>query len=1297
MKKAILFGMIFFLYATSAMAEERAYRFRTFTSDNGLAEDHVTSITQGKNGVMWFGTRSGLSRFDGFEFKNFRHDPADSASLRGNFIRKVLCDKDGRVWVLDWAGLELYRPESGDFQRINLGECSKSGINSMEVGDGGLWFGTGKGIFFFDTKKMKFAGQALRHSAIRILTGNSKGDLWAVSEIGILRRDAGKNGWKSITRLPIQKQYVFAYADEQGDFWLSDKETGAFLYERKTGEWKRFGVAEGLGHEFVNGFATPDPERPHEVWMTTGGGGIAKIDKRTGEVSTLRSSYPFTVNLKTDQTSSIYANGRGLLWVGLTDGGICVTDLKRPAFRSLFFNPFDFSSGLRHRIVRAISTSPEGEKVWLGTDGGGLSEYDLSTGKFRHFDEKDGLSGDKIGVLFNDFDGKVWCGAFQNGLTEFDSETGNSKVFMFDREDEQSLSANTVLKIRRGKHGHLWLGTVGGLDFIPKGKNEITRMSGFIGGANVNDFIFENDSLLLVGTGNGIYRLVLDSLGLPVLSTRLKNVPSVSIYAMEKAGDSEEILLATNKGLWLLGDGEPKHWSVKDGLPGDDIKSIVWGAGKAWLGTNDGLVSLDVKTGQIVRYGKQDGLPSRQFTPRATHRDARGWLYFGTVDGLLYFDPSKIVPREKSHNIFLSEFEAGGRSWLSELADFQESTSPVEIPFGKDGFSMRIVAPDFSGSGRFVRYRLKGFDEDWRQVANPAKLRYINVPPGSYLFEAEMKSGSGRFTFRVDILPPWWQTGIFRFLVFVVLCGLLYAVYSFLLGRVKLKGELKLRAMELKNAEEVHKAKMDLFTNVSHEFKTPLSLIMGVAEEGLDLNKELDRTAVFGRVNRNAKRLLALVEQLLDFRKAEEGMLRMNRRTVDVVDLLRQWSGGFGPRAESKGVSLSFRPETNEFRMAVDERKLEKIFLNLMSNALKATNSGGKILVTCGQSDDGWFVKVSDDGKGLTVSDIKRVFRKYEQSDDSEKGTGLGLPLVRSLVELHGGEISVKSEGLGKGSEFTVMLPCVGEEPAQTPEVSAEPNPEAKILVAEDDREMRAFLLEILDGFDLVMAENGNEAWELALEQVPDLIISDVMMPNGGGLEFCRKVRADERLSHIPFFFLSAKGGETARLEGLSAKADDYIEKPFSPEELRKKVWNAVSRQAVAGRFRESLNTEDLGEDVVSRDKDFLDKLLKEIGDRLSDETLSVENLGKVMGMSRAQLYRKVKALTGMTPLELIRSKRMEKAVWLLIRTDWRISEISDELGFNAPATFGRSFVQIYGMSPSQYRKERQVLGDELE
>jgi signal transduction histidine kinase/ligand-binding sensor domain-containing protein/DNA-binding response OmpR family regulator len=1142
-------------------------------------------------------------------------------------------------------------------------------------------------------------------------------------------------------------------------------------------------------------------DRSGALWIgTRGGGGLNLFDRQSKSFTRYRNDPKSVNSLSNNSVRPIHEDRSGALWIG-TENGLNLFDRQSQSFTRYQNDPQNPSS-LSTNHISSICEDRFGA-LWIGT-GNGLNLFDRRSQSFTRYktdpQNPRSLSNNFVWFIYGDRSGAMWIGT-NDGLNLFDHQSRSFTRYRRDPQDSNSLSNNNVTSIYEDRSGALWIGTRGGgLNLFNRTSKSFTR--------------YQND-------------------------TRNPNSLSSNLIGPIYEDHAGAVWIGTFDGLNLFdrASGVFKHFREKDGLPNNVVYGILEdGSGRLWLSTNKGISQFNPRTGEFRNYDASDGLTGNEFNVGAYCKTQDGMMYFGSVNGVTAFHPDSIrdnpyVPPVVITDLLLfnKPVEVGADYEGFVLPQSVTTADEVVLSYRETVFALEFSALCFVSPGKHkYAYRLEGFDKGW--MATDARKRfatYTNLDAGTYVFRVKGSNHDGFWneegrSLRIIITPPWWKSTL-AYSAYAVLIGLmLYSIRRYEMNRLGWKHQMQLEHVQTEKLKEVDQMKSRFFANISHEFRTPLTLIMGPiqkwkakAETGnspdvqvgdfktpsqklgegfqpLTNTGELQKD--LGMAERNAHRLLRLINQLLDLSKLEAGGMKLQAAQGNIVPFVKGIAQSFQSSAGRRSVALNVETESDEIEAYFDRDKLEKILTNLLSNAFKFTPEGGSVAVSIqchaerseesraapntGRDDErsrsmtqaahdtlrlrpaqttsgaalrvtreGYVtITVSDTGIGIPADQLDKIFDRFYQVDASQtreqEGTGIGLALTKELVELHHGSISVRSE-VGKGTEFTVQVPLGREQfkdeevvdatpeslslriplerdeaiphmdqivpPSRIPHESGIPESGASslestprndepeksssplVLIVEDNADVRAYMKEYLvPDYQVIEASDGVEGIEKAREAIPDLIISDVMMPKKDGYELCRTLKLDEKTSHVPIILLTAKAGQENKIEGLETGADDYLTKPFDAKELLVRVKKLIElRRKLRERFSVAHVLKPGEIAVTSMDNVFLQKVKAAVERHIGEEEFSVEELAQEVSMSRSQIFRKLTALTGRPPSDFIRYMRLHRAMDLLKKNAGTVSEIAYAVGFNSVTYFTKCFHQQFGVLPSELRKQQ--------
>lgn len=1372
-------------------AQTGAYPFARTDTRQGLSYNDVTAIFKDAKGFMWFGTMSGLDRYDGREFKIFRHDARDSASIGENTIRNIMEGPDHKLWIRFMSNLfNIYDPLTESFDR-NYGRelrslaIPDSGISAVvKDARGRYWFvHPSLGLFLYDARRhtcnripARLPGPDTKQDNIAGFADDSHGHYWVVRSSGLLQELDG-NDFHTLyasDAIPLANHgdalFYSLYADAQGDLWIYSTAGPKGIYYVKGPDHVVLHIDKDQGSPRLNNDIVRDVVQDDAglIWIATDGGGVNLLNKSTLSMRYLEHDDFDENSLSQNVVTCLFKDNTGIIWLGTYKQGLCFYHpgiLRFPLYKHNPFNP----NSLGFDDVNRFVEDPKGN-LWIGTNGGGLIYFDRHQNRFTTFRHQPGnpnsISADVIISLCVDHEGKLWIGSYFGGLDCYDGK--NFTHYRHDPHDSTSLADDRVWEIFEDKWHQLWVGMLaGGLDLMDREHHRFihhtTQQPGSIQSNYISELVQDTAGNLWVGTAAGID--VLDH-----RTGRFRHYGKAASglnndYILTIVPDSlGRIWVGTNEGLNLLDPVKGKVvrvWTKEDGLPDNYILTIVEDrAHNLWLGSPNGLcnaivqydsagvspgeaaapvrgtsgvaVGLAVPTLKCINYDETNGLQARQFNENAAYKTRSGELVFGGSGGFNMFNPGGLYAGRESPAIVFTDLQVFNKSIAPGdhlhgrrlLTTALPETGEITLHYNENVFTISFADLDYSGNQKTVySYKLEGFNQDWLvTAAQQRSATYTNLDPGTYVFRVRalsaMDNGKPReASLTIHVLPPFWRTPWAFTLYVLFIAGILLLSRNIIVERTRMRFRIEQERKEAQQMHELDMMKIRFFTNVSHEFRTPLSLILAPLEKLLKLAEHPEQTRQFQMIYRNARRLLNLVNQLLDFRRMEVQEFTLQRTRGNIIRFVQDLAQSFSDISDKRNIRLGFHSGLTECWTWFDRDKLEKIIFNLLSNAFKFTPEGGDVRVEISRQDTQHLpfveIRVIDTGIGIPAEQQERIFERFFQHELPgnmlNQGSGIGLALTKEFVKLHQGAISVESEP-EKGSCFIVRLPIPVEEDqagmaptpvgiateitpvAGEPETAGEAAQEKRpvLLLVEDNEDFRFYLKDNLGAhYHIAEAGNGREGWTKIQALHPDLVVSDIMMPEMDGIALARKIRNDPRTSHIPVILLTARADEEQQLEGYETGASDYITKPFNFELLLAKIRSLLAqRKAMHKLFQKKAEISPSSIAITSLDEQFLKDALATVEEHLSNPDFSVEDLSRALHLSRVTLYKKLLSLTGKAPLDFIRHIRLRRAADLLARSQLTVAEIAYKVGYNNPKYFAKFFKKEFGVQPSTYKQQ---------
>lgn len=1349
--------LLFASAGTLVTAQSGPPRFTAITSMDGLSSNTVTAILKDRYGLLWFATDDGLNKFDGTGFTVYRHRKTDPTSLKSNDVSAIFEDRAGRIWVGTIIGsLHLYDRRKDSFIRIK----TYHSINSIcEDGQGNIWAGTTQGLVIVDPSTLKirtFASVAGTPAQVagkhvhRVFRDRNQ-QMWVGTSDGLFRFMAKQNrfipvDYRGAEGYQAGAEFVTAVSeDSSGNMWIGTQH-GLFVLSAAGKQVRHFSYQPGNSHSISNNMIfSIGTQNRDEVWIGTDGG-LNIIDTRTGSITRHAPDPRMPFSITNKSIRSILTDPAGITWMGTYKGGVNKYDRSLTLFGLKRCDPYD-PYGLSAPFVTSFAEQSDG-RIFVGTDDGGVNLYDRKTNLFRkyaiHPRNKAASSGLAVLSLKLAAPDALWIGTFQDGLFRLNPATGRYEQFTQGPE-AGSLGNNNIFSLTLDKKGKLWIGTNGGgvNIFHPEtGQFErlfdpsLSLLNRIIPlNAYVRDIVQDRFGKMWIAShGTGIAVFDPEKRVSVLLDRETASLPSNNILSLLEDSRGNIWAGTGGEGLALFDPKTRKFvtFGVNEGLSSGMVNKVLEDAqGRIWVSTNEGISYFDVHKKKFTNYTTHNGLQNNTFALGAGLRTSDNLLFFGGIAGFNYIDTRSLKRNDGHTPLILRELKVGNRAITSADsgmidADISVAQS-IRLDY-KQNFSIGYGALNYTNPEQTAyRYRLVGLQNEWQQAGQATTASYTNLSPGEYRFEVQASSDDSDWssppaTVAVVVKPPFYLTTYAYIFYLLAPVAAVFLMRRRGIRRLHRKFREEQARRETERAKELDRLKIKFLTNLSHEFRTPISLILAPVENLL--GQEQPHQPQIAAIRRNAKRLLNLVDQLLDFKNLQEQELKADLRRNDIVPFIRDACDSFSDLSQRKRIRFTFDSAIAHLLIDFDADKMERILFNLLSNAFKFTPEGGEVTLqlSCGSDDaqQNWlYIKVSDTGIGISPEHHEKIFDRFFQDEANasvlNQGSGIGLSIVREFVQMHGGFITVGANG-DKGSVFTVGLPCetwvfnpveiapavpfgdTAAAPEKAPGAAGKmPKAEfdempgsdlPRILIVEDNAEFRHYLKENLEThYRVLEAADGREGWQKALSCHPELIVSDIAMPEMDGLAMSGKIKSDKRTSHIPIILLTASSGEEQQLQGLSSGANDYLTKPFNFDILNIKINNLL----LLNRLLKDVYSRQIqmpGSDMAieSGDVKLLRDMLSYIDDNLNSTQLSVENLARHVGMSRGTLYTRVLEISGQTPIEFIRSIKLEKAAILLEKSDMNVSQISYTAGFATPNYFTKSFKAKFNMLPSEYK-----------
>ena len=1357
-------GFCLSLLALYSYGQSKNYKFGRIDMSKGLSHHTVNSILQDSAGFMWFATGSGLNRYDGYSIKVFRNIPDDTTSLLVDDLLKTFEGPEGKLWFLTNSGNVAYNSKTENFNRntdqlLKKYKVARGLITFMKKDKfGRFWFvHYNQGLFCYDPGRQNTVRltpnekdtTGIATLEMSSLAEDKHGNVWVVHQNGVFERINHRTLKVDFRSYALQKRFksqlleYYLFADADDDLWIyNHRNFGCFYWDNKKGELARFHIASDRVGLSSNIISSVIQDKQGLIWIGTENGGLNILDKNDFSVQHLLNSEADPKSLSENTVQTLYMDSQGIVWVGSYKNG--VSYYHPDIFRfDLYKHEADKAQSLPFNDINALEEDKLGN-IWIGTNGGGLIYFDRVQNKFsQHLNKpgtKNALSNNVVVSLCIDHEEALWIGTYYGGLHRYD---GNRITrYTHDPQNSKSIGDNSIWDIYEDTDDNLWLGTLrGGLDVFHREKNEFFHYkSGDINSIHttyVPVVVQDRQGNMWVGTGYGLEVLQKNSgRFVQYLNTR-ESPGSISNNNIRCIFQDSRgwIWVGTNGGLNLY-NTDTNDFTVlgeQNGLAHNSVLAITEDDDhNLWLSTPKNISKLTVSNveqgGRFVfqNYDESDGLIEGAFHEGVALKCASGELVFGGSGGFNIFDPSKIRTDSTSPPVLLTDFQISNQSVIIG----EEVNGKVILPSSIGNMDKIMLGPDhsffsieFAALNFFhpekskYKYVLQGFSENWvNTTASQRRVTFTNLDPGDYVFKVKATNSDGIWNenetkLYITILPPFWKSNVAFVFYAIVILGALLIGRRLIVVRERLKFSIQTERNSAQKLHELDMMKIKFFTNVSHELRTPLTLIITPLEKLLKNAHTVEEKKQFQVIYRNARRLLNLVNQLLDFKRMEGDEFNLNPSEGDIVQFIRDLVWSFSDLSEKKNIHLSFNTSIGSQETFFDMDKVEKIIFNLLSNAFKFTPEHGYVSVNLDvimESKSKLLqIRVKDTGIGIPADKKQRVFERFFQDEVPRsmvnQGSGIGLAITQEFVKLHGGSIDLESQ-VGKGSTFVVKLPIMDirseftddeiesgifADELETDENVSVQKDETKpsLMLVEDNEDFRVYLKSNLKSqYTIIEASNGRQGLEKAFSLVPDLIVSDIMMPELNGVELCKKIKEDPRTSHIPVILLTARTAQEQEIEGFHSGANDYITKPFSFEILESRIQNLLNLRSLGHtRFHKHLDIKVSEIEVASVDEKLVRDAVKLVEDNLLNKDFSVEEMSRMLAMSRVHLYKKLYSLTGKTPIEFIRFIRIQRAAQLLIKSDLTVSEVAYQVGFNHPKYFARYFKDFYKMLPSQY------------
>lgn len=1338
--RSLLFALLLLCFNSLLAKQTRFERKNDFKVkyigiEKGLSNNAVTSIYQDSRGFMWIGTYDGLNRYDGYDFLVYRNQPNDSSTLINNRIVSIY-ENDAGIWVGTKKGLSVFNFHTGKFESRYLKDHQLDqrvritfNINQVKGQEDDLYLATaGKGLLrqndqqsIFVQIPFKWGDQLIWNYHAQGIDFDPQGNLFVfIQGYGLYRLNSGTAVLEFVSSVSNNANSIVA--DQRGQIWIG-MDSGLVRYNLTSGD-HRFYSRELTGHKVTALMVLPEEDK---LWAATDGSGIFIYDNGSDGISYLEEGAEAT-DITSNSVYALYQDNRGEKWVGTLRGGVNVVEKGNSQFKTI--KKSNNANSLVSNFILSFCEYKE-DKIWVGTDGGGMSLWDRSTNTFTNYvnsGDPHSLPSNFVTAILN-ADKGVWVGTYGGGLARFDEETKTFKKYPLYHKNLPMFQQN-IWVIFRDSYQRVWVASSDGegLYHYQPDRDQFEFVDAKVGGIiSMAEDLFGN---IWVGTFERLIKLDLETfdheefdIGYPVRSIM--------------AASNDRLLVGTESGGLLefnTSEGSYRTFSEQQGLCNNSVLNILRGGDdEYWLSTYNGISRFDFSSKSFVNYFGSDGLQSNQFNYNAALKLAGGELLFGGISGFNVINPSAVSTSTAFPELLITGIKINNEA-IEETGKTAFSLSSLELPYNKSMLTFDFAALEYSQPDKIsYAYYLEGWDREWQYLGNSRVANYSKLQDGTYTLHIKSTNSDGvwntEFTsLPIVILPPWYRTATAYsvYLMLILIAG--YSVIRYQRKQARMKYEIWLSKDMAQKEKELNEQKLNFFTNISHEFRSPLTLIINPLKDAIYGKGDGLGNGELEVVYRNSRRLLSLVDQLLLFRKAESETGELKVVRVDLTALVKEVFACFVHHAKTKHINFQLEIGVEECFIFADRQKIEISLFNLISNALKfASEENGQVYVRLFPADGNEVkITVEDNGKGIAINEQDRVFDLFYQSQNNQKnqknGFGIGLYLVKQFIHLHNGQVAVSGRkdggtvfevklAVGKGhlqnlyihedvDEHSLFLEELieGQEPhlAQTTH-SRDSEPTGallddlkSILVVDDNKQIRAYLGKVLkESYKVYEVSSAEEAREFLKSRLPDLIISDVVMLGETGVEFCKYLKDSSRYQHIPVILLTGTNSEEIKLKGIEVGADDYITKPFDKEYLMARIKGILKQQKLLQDHLMDGVIQKGGDIKLSEeDKDFLEQLEQVIEANLNVESFTIKALAEQMAMSHSMLYKKIKQLTGKSVNEMIRFIRLRKVATLLITSDMQVNEAAFFTGFNDLKYFRKQFQVLYQMNPSDFQKK---------
>jgi len=1345
-----------FLFSCQLNAQDIQVRYLGI--ENGLSNNVVNTIFQDHNGFMWFGTYDGLNRYDGHSFKIYRNIIDDSTSLGSNNINAIDEDASHRLWIGGQKEVNILNPVTSTFSTPSYtfykGKTTprlNDNVMAIAVTDAGKTLaGTQhNGLFYFSDIKngrqipLRWKGKdILNYSVSAINYDKRRGVAYVfVQDYGLFDFNFKDGSLHLKTDALRYANCLKAAGNEK--LWLGN-DWGLYLFDEVTNRFSDSYLS--YGGPVVN----VCEDKKGALWIATDGAGVWLLENGASKAKPLQPTSEDGKSLI--NSNSVYAvceDKEERKWIGTLRGGINIIEPASP-FKKIVYQPGDNNASVKNFIFSFCED--ESGKIWIGTDGAGLRYWDRSSNAYQTFEHNEknpgSVSSNFITSIIKDKQNNVWFSTWFGGINRYNRATKSFEHFDCFNSKIKAVN-NNIWRLLLDSKNRLWACAVrsGALYQFDYGLKKFVEFDNSL--PELQALAEDNTGTLWGGDYSALIKI--DTINKKHTYYKV-GYPIRCIYEDKK----NNFWVGTQEGGLMLVDkksGRFQRYTTNEGLSNNTVLRILEDElGNLWLSTYNGLSKFNAQKNEWQNFNQSDGLQSNQFSFNAALALQSGEFMFGGIKGFNIFYPGNVHSKSLFPEIFLSSLSINN-SPIEKNEKFVKERSlekirRIVIPYDQGLLSLEYLGLDYSDVSNIdYAYQLKGWDKHWNNVGNSRTANYSNLQEGDYIFEVKVSNKRGAWSepynlLQITVLPPWYRTWWAYCIYFLVVSGILYSYTLYKNRQAHLKYQVQLANVEMQKERELNEKKIAFFTNVSHEFRTPLSLIINPIKDLLHKTENKAETRELRIVYRNARRLLRLVDQLLLFKKTEQETGSLNLSNQNVYTLSRDVFLCFSEQARSRKIKYELRCNAKDIMIEADREKIEIALFNILSNAFKFTPDGGSIIFTIEEEKGKVNFIVSDTGPGIPAEEGQKLFERFTQlkSASNKAGFGIGLYLVKNFIEAHGGSTSFSSKE-GKGTTFQISLNSLNanhaiadnsipateintisqetdlpqeevplpakpvssllnemsEDPAEQEEsqtnalvIQELATEKQTLLVIDDDEEIRHYLVNILsDQYKILQADDGTKGLKLAKEHLPDLIISDIVMQGLDGLDLCKTIKENSSLNHIPVILLTGSSSDEMQLKGMHTGADDFIKKPFDKDILMARVNSILKRRNILQSYFYNEVTLGSAKFKVSAEyKEFIEKCMRIVEEHLLDDDFSIKVLATEIGMSHSNLYKKIRAVSGQSVNSFIRFVRLKKAAEFLISTEMNVNETATMVGFQSMKYFRAQFYNLFGLNPSDYIKK---------